>query len=297
MRVPEYRFYAAVVTASVLLLIADGMATAEPVDWLEHHAARQALIERFEQEGVGALDALTEALAHPSPAIQRTAAQLIVRVGEPALARIERLLDHEDFRIRAIAIRGLSDLGVLGSYRKRIEADPHPSIRRDAEHLYFLDRLLLAHPLPAAPWRFSPDPEDIGRDRGWFRADFDDGTWRDDAAIEVRWAEFLGSAYIGAGWYRRTIELPEFPEGWDRAELAFEGVDEMTWVWVNGAYVGEHDIGVHGWNQPFVLDVTEAIRPGEANQVTIRVENTVGAGGIWRPVDVRVYRAWRERSR
>jgi len=92
------------------------------------------------------------------------------------------------------------------------------------------------------------------------------------------------------------VDLPDFPKGWDRAEIAFDGVDEMAWAWVNGVFVGEHDIGVRGWNQPFELDITEAVRPGAKNQVAIRAENTTGAGGVWRPVEIRVYRSWRPRE-
>ena len=40
--------------------------------------------------------------------------------------------------------------------------------------------------------------------------------------------------------------------------LRFWQVDYLANVWVNGVHVGQHE----GREDPFVLDVTEAVRPG-----------------------------------
>jgi len=65
-------------------------------------------------------------------------------------------------------------------------------------------------------------------------------------------------------------------------------VDECAWVWVNGQYVGQHDIGPVGWDQPFRLDITKNVTWGQKNQITVRAMNTAMAGGIWRPVVIEV---------
>ena len=136
----------------------------------------------------------------------------------------------------------------------------------------------LTFPLPRDDWRFRADTRQQGHRDGWFAVDYDDSGW-DDISIEQAWA----TGYIGVGWYRREIELPERPEHM-AAELHFEGVDESAWVWVNGVYVGGQDIGAGGWNVPFRVDVTDQVRWGETNQITVRAMNTAAAGGIWRPV-------------
>lgn len=140
---------------------------------------------------------------------------------------------------------------------------------------------------PAEGWRFQLDPSDTGRESGWYAVDFDDSAWLDDGVIETHWHNFLDEHYIGAGWYRMEFDLPEFDD-WNEAYLDFGGVDEGAWVWVNGEFVGEHDIGREGWDQPFLLEVAEAIKPGETNQITVRARNTAGGGGIWRPIHLRV---------
>ena len=57
---------------------------------------------------------------------------------------------------------------------------------------------------------------------------------------------------------------------------------------MNGKYVGQHDVGPSGWNMPFDLDITQEIRWGGENQLTVRVEDTMAAGGIWKPVKINI---------
>ena len=71
-------------------------------------------------------------------------------------------------------------------------------------------------------------------------------------------------------------------------EICFDGVDECAWVWINGRNVGQHDLGPDGWDKPFTLDITEEVRWGERNQITVRVQDSAYAGGIWKPVRIEV---------
>jgi beta-galactosidase len=143
-------------------------------------------------------------------------------------------------------------------------------------------------PLPNAEWKFHLDQERVGTDEQWYEVGFDDSDWA-DIGIGRAWGEFGYTGYIGVGWYRRTISVPENPGATD-AVLWFEGVDECAWVWINGQYAGEHDIGPAGWDIPFRIDVTDLIRWGEDNQITVRAMNTVAAGGIWQPVTLHATR-------
>lgn len=142
-------------------------------------------------------------------------------------------------------------------------------------------------PLPFGGWRFALDEDDRGEEAGWFAVEFDDSAWRDDVAIAENWQDFLDDDYVGVGWYRITVDLPGF-EGWDKAYLDFQAVDESARVWMNGEFVGEHDIGPDGWDVPFVFEVTDRIRPGRENQITVKAWNTRSAGGITRPASLRV---------
>ncbi len=67
-------------------------------------------------------------------------------------------------------------------------------------------------------------------------------------------------------WYHRSFKV----EGGQaqRWLLNFEAVDYRSKVWVNGTLVGEHQ----GGNDPFTLDVTKAVQPGD-NELIVRVED------------------------
>jgi hypothetical protein len=71
--------------------------------------------------------------------------------------------------------------------------------------------------------------------------------------------------------------------------LHFDAVDESTWLWVNGGFAGVHDIGPQGWTKPFRIEVTNLVKWGADNQVTVRVLNTKAGGGIYKPVTLRAY--------
>jgi beta-galactosidase len=103
------------------------------------------------------------------------------------------------------------------------------------------------------------------------------GQWRDESP--------------SIGMYNRSFSL-DVPHG-KRAHLVFEGANNNTTVWLNGALVGEHESGY----TPFVWDITEAAKQG-ANDLSLRVakysrsaffENAgqIGywyLGGVFRPV-------------
>lgn len=140
--------------------------------------------------------------------------------------------------------------------------------------------------LPKEDWTFHLDPDRDGHRKGWYEPAFADSDWK-TIAIEQAWQK-AGYDYIGVSWYRRSIDLPARPETVNAVEIRFEGVDECAWVWLNGIYVGEHDIGPSGWDKAFALDITDAVHWGEKNQITVRAMNTAHAGGIWKPVHIEI---------
>ena len=87
--------------------------------------------------------------------------------------------------------------------------------------------------------------------------------------------------------YARSFSLPEGFRR-DRVLLHFGAVDETSWVWLNGIYLGCHDIGPAGWNTPFDVDCTKEIKWGEKNVLVVRVYDSADAGGIWKPIELNV---------
>lgn len=212
------------------------------------------------------------------------------------LSDLSAILEKGDELERFLALEIFASLGRNPGDQLLVALDdPNPIVRGAAEQLLDnlpsteeVERLRQAYQgkqLPKEGWRFQLDPEDQGMEAEWFAAGLDDSDW-EEIGIEAAWQEF-DYDYIGPAWYRREIEVPELLTRADRLEIAFQGVDETARVWVDGEFVGEHDQGSGGWNVPFSLDITDIIQPGETHQITVRVENTAGAGGIWQPVWIR----------
>ena len=70
------------------------------------------------------------------------------------------------------------------------------------------------------------------------------------------------------GWYRRKIAVSPTPQ--KKIYLEFEGAHQVTDCWVNGRHVGR--FAVSGYS-PFHFDITDWVKRGEKNQVTLRVDN------------------------
>ncbi len=114
-------------------------------------------------------------------------------------------------------------------------------------------------------WSIATDPRNVGRDQGWFRAPQDGAkTTRVPSIIQETFP-----AYHGVVWYWRKFNLDLHPYAGGRCLLRFNAVDYVAAVWLNGEHVGNHE----GGDTPFILDVTRAIRPGQSNNLAVRVLN------------------------
>jgi beta-galactosidase len=104
-------------------------------------------------------------------------------------------------------------------------------------------------------------------------ADFDDAEWQSTGLPHSFSIPYFLSPdfYVGYGWYRKHLQLPESIAG-KRVSLEFDGVFQEAELFVNGTRVGEHKGGYTG----FSMDVTAAARPGD-NVVAVRVNN------VWNP--------------
>ena len=130
-------------------------------------------------------------------------------------------------------------------------------------------------------WKFYPYPEEYQGDQDPIlsAADFDDSDW---ATIDIgqAWEDQGYEGYDEGAWYRAQIEV-DAEEG-QPVHLAFGGVDNNAYVYVNGTFVGEH----HGWNTPFILDISEAVKYKSQNVVAVRVYDGMEMGGIYGTIEV-----------
>jgi len=121
----------------------------------------------------------------------------------------------------------------------------------------------------------------------WYAANFDDAKW-DKKNTFLTWDQqdppesAAGHDYDGYGWYRTTFTVDKQFAG-KPVKLYVGGVINEAWVWVNGQYIGHrpHRLWWSG-NREVEMDVTAAMKPGQANTVAIRVWNDAEIGGIYR---------------
>jgi len=151
--------------------------------------------------------------------------------------------------------------------------------------------------LPKA-WLFRLDPKRIGEKERWFALDADEPPSPAAAGASARrkggsawkpieigkfWEEQGCTGYDGVAWYRVRVSVPALAKG-RKLLLAFGAADETADVYVNGRLAGEWGLLGFTWNQRFEIDVTPFIRPGEENLIAVRVEDSIGMGGLWKSV-------------
>lgn len=140
-------------------------------------------------------------------------------------------------------------------------------------------------------WKFSK-----GDNTSAFRIDFDDSKWA-SVKIPHDWAiygpfdkeidkqivkieqnnektatEKTGRTgalpFIGVGWYRTTLEIPELISG-KQVFIAFDGAMSNSEVYVNGIKVGNRPYGY----SYFYFDITDYIYPEQENVIAVRLQN------------------------
>ena len=92
--------------------------------------------------------------------------------------------------------------------------------------------------------------------------------YRQSGNIKLPWMLTPNKFYAGTAWYHRTIDVPK---KWSnkRVVLNLERTHWVAQVWVNGIKAGMGD----SLNTPNVFDVTDMIKPGAENKISIRINN------------------------
>ncbi|MFD1786195.1 glycoside hydrolase family 2 TIM barrel-domain containing protein [Sphingomonas floccifaciens] len=124
------------------------------------------------------------------------------------------------------------------------------------------------------------------------------GYYLPDPASHLNTAETIDK-YQGVGWYRLQLTAPATAQG-KRIWLQFDAASRTAEVWLNGKRLGAHAGGF----SRFRFDATAAMRPGQANTLLVKVDNTQPAvaastadvlpiagdffvhGGLYRPVSM-----------
>ena len=130
-------------------------------------------------------------------------------------------------------------------------------------------------------WKFSPDQNDVGVTESWFATKFDDSRW-DVLDAGTKWEEQGYPDLDSYGWYRKTVEIPTAWKG-KQIWLKFAAVNDAYTLFINGkkvSYFGEANISVA--SRPTFTEISTKIVYGKTNQITIRVNDWGGSGGLWR---------------
>ena len=232
---------------------------------------RYALYCLTENDPAKELAALSEAVKDPSPLVRLTAVSFLGRLAGRSTAAdelLQFLCDDPDPRVRDAANRFSWPF-----HRKNVRLSEDPSW----DHTVITEKSIQ---IPEDDWKLAADPANKGHRNNYFGEEFPDSAWE-----KVRCGYWKGELanYTGYAWYRIRFTMPPKTEC-NAVEVRFQAVDESAWVWLNGVYLGVHDIGLDGWNKPFSLDCRKEIRFGKENLLVVRVLNREQAGGISKPV-------------
>lgn len=147
-------------------------------------------------------------------------------------------------------------------------------------------------------WKFSLDFDEVGVEKGWHKAEFDDSQWkyiyapikwgyeregyRQDNLRVMAGGSMAGhNPYNGASWYRRRLMVPA---GWRGSDLKLIlGGHNPVWVYVNGTLVNEQATAKEGSKAGEIRIPASAVRFGQMNTLAIRNYDPGGVGGLTSP--------------
>ena len=219
------------------------------------------------------------------------------------LLHLKQFHDHAALMLKCVNTKSMNDIRKLVDFRNKNAIGTRAELERRFDNPLGI-RTTPGINTPVL-WHFRLDPKDEGVRDHWFaQTDFSgwDGMmptnspWENPAVVKGHPSAELRkktASYDGVAWYAQKIKIP--PQ-WktSRILLHFGAVDESAEVWVNGKKAGEHPfIKPDDWKTPFDIDITKLVDWTKPEQtVTVRVTDKTGAGGIWKPVEVRFVDNW-----
>lgn len=138
-------------------------------------------------------------------------------------------------------------------------------------------------------WEFEFDADNQGLSESWFDAK----EFSKEILVPFPWGSKLSGVQDEAviGWYKRSITVPDEWKG-QRIYVVVGASDWHTTGWLDGSEVGQFK----GGYTPFEFEITDAIKWGEDQDLTLRVDDTEhrfklygkqgygDARGIWQTV-------------
>lgn len=136
----------------------------------------------------------------------------------------------------------------------------------------------------AAGWVGLEDPDDNGQKAQWWQPGFADTAWKPiDVPGTFEQQRPHLAKYDGLFWYRLRFTLPEDFDRQD-CELFLGGIDDESWVWLNGTFLGEITKKTNPdnyWSFPRSYPLSpDLLLPGRENVLAVRVNDTYLSGGI-----------------
>ena len=135
-----------------------------------------------------------------------------------------------------------------------------------------------------ADWKGRVDRKDEGQELGWQREDFTDTDWA-PIAVPGAFDKLTPGLenYDGVFWYRLRFRVPD-NLGRENVVLKLGGIDDESWVWLNGNFLGEvtkQSRPEDYWSFPreYALD-GDLLRRDGANVLVVKVRDTYLSGGI-----------------
>lgn len=118
---------------------------------------------------------------------------------------------------------------------------------------------------------------DAGTRERWWAPGLDTTAW-ETMAVPGLWEDAGHPNWDGIAWYRRTFDLPA---GWTGRDLVLHlaAVDDIDTTWVNGVNVGS--TSYYSTQRSYRVPAS-TLKPA-GNEITVRVLDTMGGGGIWNP--------------
>jgi len=142
-------------------------------------------------------------------------------------------------------------------------------------------------------WQFRKDEQEVGEKEEWFNAGIENENWQ-PISTHRSWTKSFPGYWHGTGWYRLDFSIePRYLETGEEDTIGklliyFGAIDGWAKVYLNGQLVGQHTEGPEKmWNQPWHIDITEAVEMKGINHLAVSVTKQSAAAGIWKPVQLR----------
>jgi beta-glucuronidase len=120
-------------------------------------------------------------------------------------------------------------------------------------------------------WRFALDPEGAGRRERWFERPLPGNREAPvPASYNDLFADTAARDHVGDAWYQTGVRVPARWAG-ERIVLRLDSATHRAVVWVDDTQVAEHE----GGYTPFEADVTDVVRLGAENRITVVVNNVL----------------------